>query len=330
MNDTKRIALIGAGVIGKVHAENMAMLGNPFSAICDIVKEKAIFLANKFSADALIYTDYKQMIDELSPEVVHICTPHYLHTEMIIYALSKNINVLCEKPLCIKKSDVPLILDAEKRSSAILGICHQNRYNPSTVFAKEYLKDKTIAAAYGSVVWSRGKDYYESAEWRGTTEQEGGGVLINQALHTLDLVQYFCGEPTEVTASTDNLSLKDVIEVEDTVSATFDGPVPFTFFATNSAHKDFPVEIKFKLSSGEIVSLFPNAVLAGGKYTEFPKKLLTVSGKACYGSSHYYLFEDFYGCIKKGKHFEIDGAEGAKVVRLILSAYESKKEKTKI
>ena len=325
-----KCAIIGLGVIGNLHLENLILQERDVVALCDTDLPKAKQVADKFGLNIPIYSDWKELINREKPDVVHVCTPHYLHAEMIIGLLEKNIHVLCEKPLCIKKSDIPLILDAEKKSSAMLGVCHQNRYNPSTVFIKEYLKDKTITAAHGSVVWSRGKDYYESAAWRGTVDQEGGGVLINQALHTLDLVQYICGEPTHVTASADNFSLKDIIEVEDTISASFDGTVPFTFFATNSAAKNFPVEIKFKLSDGEIVSLLPSSVIAGGQYKEFPKKLLTVSGKSCYGSSHYYLFEDFYGCIKDGKHFAIDGTEGAKVVRLILSAYESKKEKIKI
>ena len=323
-------AIIGLGIIGSLHLENLILQGREVVALCDVEVDKAKALADKFELNIPIYSDWKEMIAREKPDVVHVCTPHYLHAEMVIGLLDKNINVLCEKPLCIKKSDITLILEAEKRSSAQLGVCHQNRYNPATVFVKDYLKDKKIVGAYGSMVWNRGKDYYESADWRGRFATEGGGVLINQALHTLDLMQYFCQMPKFVTASADNLSLKNVIEVEDTVSAVFDGDIPFTFFATNASANDFPVEIKFKLSSGEIVSLLSRAVIAGGQYKEFPKSLLTVSGKPCYGSSHYYLFEDFYGCIKEGRRFPIDGAEGAKVVRLILTAYESNKEKIQI
>ena len=323
-------AIIGIGVIGKVHLETLLMQSRDVVALCDIDLDKAKKVAESFGLNVPVYSDWKEMINAEKPDSVHVCTPHYLHTEMVIGLLEKNIHVLCEKPLCINKSDIPLILEAERKSSATLGVCHQNRYNPATVFVKDYLKDKKMVGAYGSMVWNRSKDYYESADWRGKKATEGGGVLINQALHTLDLMQYFCQMPTFVTASAENLSLKDVIEVEDTVSAIFDGDTPFTFFATNASANDFPVEIKFKLSSGEIVSLFPRAAIAGGQYKEFPKALLTVSGKSCYGSSHYYLFEDFYGCINEGRHFPIDGAEGAKVVRLILSAYESKKEKIKI
>ena len=325
-----KCAIIGLGVIGKLHLETLLLQGRDVVALCDIDTEKAKKVAERFGVNLPVYSDWREMIKAERPDSVHVCTPHYLHAEMVIGLLSENIHVLCEKPLCIKKRDIPRILEAEKNSSATLGVCHQNRYNLSTVFVKEYLKDKNIEAAYGSVVWKRGKNYYDSAEWRGTIEKEGGGVLINQALHTLDLVQYLCKEPDSVTACSENLSLKGVIEVEDTVVATYGGSIPFTFFATNASVSDFPVEIKFKLSDGETVHLLPNVAITEKTYRDFPARTLTVSGKSCYGSSHYYLFEDFYGCINEGRPFAIDGKEGAKVVRMILSAYESNKEKIEI
>lgn len=325
-----KTAIIGLGVIGKVHLETLMMQGRNVAALCDVDTNEAKKAAERFGCDAPIYSDWKKMLGEISPDAVHICTPHYLHADMVIELLGRNINVLCEKPLCIKKSDIPRILEAERSSSATLGVCHQNRYKDSTVFVKEYLKDKEAVSAHGSVVWHRGADYYNSAAWRGTVAEEGGGILINQALHTLDLVQYFCGEPEYVTASADNLSLKGVIEVEDTISAVFDGPSPFTFFATNASARDLPVEINIRLKSGESITWFPDAVIVGGQYREFPKKVIQTSGKSCYGNGHYYLFNDFYNCLTEGKPFSIDGQEGAKVVRMILSSYESKGEKIEI
>ena len=130
-----KTALIGAGVIGKVHAKNMAMLGMPFDAICDVNEEKALALAALTSPDAKIYTDLKKMIEEIGPDVVHVCTPHYLHAEQVIYALEHNVNVLCEKPLCAHPEQLAGIIEAQNRSSAVLGICQQNRYNETVAFA---------------------------------------------------------------------------------------------------------------------------------------------------------------------------------------------------
>ena len=217
-----KAAIIGLGVIGKVHYDVLKRQGEDIVALCDIDAAKLNGYDNVKK-----YFDYKKMLDEEQIDVVHICTPHYLHADMTIYALERNVNVLCEKPLCIKKEDVARIIDAENKPEAMLGVCLQNRYNKSSQFVKRYFQNKKIDFAFGNVLWHRDKAYYASGEWRGKKETEGGGVLINQAIHTLDLMQWICGEPTSVCANTYNYSLKDVIEVEDTAVALFKGDTDF-------------------------------------------------------------------------------------------------------
>lgn len=329
MKNIEKSVLIGAGVIGKTHAENMAAMGLPFSAICDIEETKARALAEKFSPDALIFTDYKKMLDELRPTSVHVCTPHYLHKEMVIYALERDINVLCEKPLCISREEIDEIIKAEEKSNAILGVCLQNRYLGSNIFAKEYIADKNIVAAHGSVVWQRGVDYYRSGDWRGKKATEGGGVLINQAIHTLDLLEWLCGEPKEVLAKADNLSLRGEIEVEDTVSAFFNGDIPFSIFATNASFTNMPISIEMKTADKKTLVLLPDSFSVNGE-TLFSSKKESFAGKSYYGGGHGLLFADFYDCIKNDRHFPIDGKEAAKVTRLVLSVYESNGERIEV
>ena len=135
-----KVALItgAAGYIGSETAVTLAKQGAKI-AVCDIDEEKlSLFPTVKG------YMDYVKMLDESRPDAVHICTPHHLHTKMVLEALKRDIHVLCEKPLCIKEEDIPLILEAEKRSKAQLGVCFQNRYNAATLFTKEYLKHKKI------------------------------------------------------------------------------------------------------------------------------------------------------------------------------------------
>ena len=165
-----RNAIIGLGSIGRVHAKVVRELYGEPTAVCDVDTEK-------FSdyAESAQYTDYRVMLEEARPEVVHICTPHYLHAEMIIECLKRDINVLCEKPMCMKKEEIDAVLEAEKNSSAKLGICLQNRYNAPNAYVKDYLADKEILAATGNVVWHRGAAYYNSGAWRGKWATEGGG-----------------------------------------------------------------------------------------------------------------------------------------------------------
>lgn len=315
-----KTAVVGLGVIGKVHIETLRELSVEIAAICDIDEKKL-----SEYPDVCGYTDYFQMLEEIKPNVVHICTPHYLHADMIIAALERDINVLCEKPLCIREEDIERIKTAEQKSKAKLGVCHQNRYNDVNVYLKNYLADKEILSAYGNMVWKRDKSYYGQAAWRGTKAQEGGGVLINQALHTLDLMQWLCGMPKSVAATVGNFSLKNVIEVEDTASIFCIGKQNFSFYATNAGGCDMDPQIVLKLKSGEEIVAYPQKLYIDGEKV-CNEEIEKFAGKCCYGNGHKKLFADFYDCLKAGKKFEINGAEAAKVIKIILATYRSKGE----
>lgn len=325
-----RSAIIGLGVIGNVHAQILTARGEEIVALCDIDPAVAEKAKEKWAKDAEIYTDYREMLEKVKPDVVHICTPHYLHADMVIDALGKNINTLCEKPLCIRHEDIDRILAAEAASTAQLGVCHQNRYLASNRFAKEYLADKKILGAHGSVVWHRDASYYATAAWRGKWETEGGGSLINQALHTLDLTMWFCGDPEAVISVSHNLTMQKEIEVEDTIFARYEGEVPFTFLGTNVAAADLPVEIGIHLDDHTQLTVLPSTLLINGVPVPSATVKQKAYGKDCYGSGHANLIEDFYDCAATGRHFPIDGREGARVIRLILAAYASRGERVQI
>jgi len=312
-----RSAVIGLGVIGKQHARILRERGELY-AVCDVQTDRL-----SPYGDVICETSFIRLLDEHKPDVVHICTPHYLHADMVIEALKRNIHVLCEKPMCIRTEDIDRILQAERGSTAMLGVCHQNRFNPENRFVKEYLRDKSLVGGVGYVAWHRTAEYYGADAWRGKWETEGGGVLINQALHTLDLLLWFLGDPEQITASICNLTLADSIEVEDTATLLCQGKSGFTFYATNGAPHSFPVYVTLTTKDKHTVTLLPHAVLIDGEYTDLPAETKEVYGKPCYGKGHVALIQDFYDCIATGRHFEIDGKEGARVVRLILAAYRS-------
>lgn len=313
-----RVAIIGLGVIGKVHAEIIRKQAE-LVAVCDIDTKTFVGFD-----DCEKFIDYREMIDKIMPDVVHVCTPHYLHAEMVIYSLNKNVNVFCEKPLCTNFADLDAILNAEKLSSAQLGVCLQNRYTPINKFIKEFTINNPPISAMANVTWCRDKDYYAQAEWRGKWNSEGGGVLINQALHTLDILQWICGYPERLTAITANLTLKREIEVEDTACVLCKGKVPFTFYATNGSSVNFHIEITICTKNG-IIRANPNMVIVDDEIVETNLDL-KYYGKKCYGSGHDLIIPDFYSCILNKQKFPIDGKEGAKVLKLILSAYQSKGE----
>ena len=321
-----RIAVIGCGAIAPNHITAIKQTNQTLCALCDILPEKAEALKARFEMpDVPVYTDYREMIEKERPDAIHICTPHDLHAPMTIYALNRNIHVLCEKPMCINMTQMEEVKRAAKASRAYLGYCFQNRYEPLMRRLKA-LSEDGVLSAFGSVVWKRDVAYYASAQWRGTVAHEGGGVMINQAIHTLDILQWLCGMPTHVTAHVSNDHLGDAIEVEDTASARFETADGTTFFifATNTAKKDLPVELQLRLANGDTVvaqnhHLTVNHELVATKKQELEKN----AGKAEWGKCHTALTYDFYQCIDEGKPFPLGPDEADKAVRLIFAMYAS-------
>ncbi len=323
-NRSFRVAVIGCGAICGNHMNAILKSGNSVCALCDIEASKAEDTAKRYGLENIpIYTDYTELLDKEEPDSIHVCTPHYLHAEMCINALKRNVNVLCEKPLCISLEQLENIRTAVKDSHAYLGVCLQNRYEPNFKYLKE-MSSEGVVSGVGLVVWDRGEDYYRSADWRGTADKEGGGVMINQALHTVDLLQWVFGMPEKITANISNDRLKGVIEVEDTASALFelaDGR-RFNIYATNSSGAYFPATVWFKLSSGKTVYASNELFMLDNKPFDFKADGNTV-GKLEWGTGHEMLVSDFYQSIASGHPFDIGVEEGAKSVRLILGMYSS-------
>ncbi len=326
-----RIAVIGCGAICPNHIRAIQSTENEICALCDILPDAAKAIAERFELGELpIYTDYKEMLDCEKPDVVHICTPHYLHPEMCVEALKRDINVLCEKPIAISYEGIDMIREALKATKAQLGVSFQNRYETPFKRLKELTADG-VKSAHGTVVWKRGADYYNSAEWRGTWEYEGGGVMINQAIHTLDMLMYNCGMPKSVIAHVSTDTHGDFIEVEDTASARFecDNGNVFHIFATNTANDTTSARIEVKLTSGKVVIVTANMLIHGDEL-EFVKGKSGPTDKAVWGNGHTALITHFYECVDSGEHFPIDLEEASKAVRMILAMYASNGKKIEI
>ena len=325
-----RAGIIGLGAISPLHIRAILNRGQKITAICDVDSEKRQKVNAEFGLNAEEYSDYNALLASGKVDVVHVCTPHYLHAEIICTALGANIHVLCEKPLAINFEQLDAIEKAVNNSSATLGVCFQNRYNASVLYLKEFFKNKEISAATANLVWHRGKDYYSSAKWRGKKQYEGGGVMINQAIHTLDLLQWFCGMPESVIAHCSNNSLKDVIDVEDTAFGCFSlkNGGNFIINATNSAASCFPIVLMFQ-SKTDAVELSGDNLIVNGTFVT-KSDGAPIFGKEEWGVGHDKLIKEFYNCLENGKKFPIDFYEASKTVKLILKMYQSNGEKVNI
>ena len=325
-----KACIVGCGNISKMHVQALLRNGHTIGALCDIDKSKAAALKEAYGLDCPIYDDYLSMLTQIRPDAVHILTPHYLHADMCIESLRMGVNVLCEKPLCIRSEDIVRIKAAARESEASLGVVLQNRYNNTNLQVKRMLEGQQVIAGFGNVVWKRDAEYYTSSNWKGKWATEGGGALINQALHTLDLMQWYMGVPDYVTAHKHTNRLKGVIEVEDTLSAYFeykDGR-RFDFYCSNCSGAMFPVQIMLATPEHKI-TLHPDHLIVDSQYRQAEVSGATV-GKECWGDGHSKLIGDYYRHLSEGSKFWLDADEGAKVVSMILAAYRSQGERVPI
>ena len=334
---TVRYGIIGLGNQGSTYIKEFFNPGKvenaEITALCDINPDK-IALAKEYTQGRKIafFTDYKAMLESGLIDAAMVETPHYYHPEMAQECLKRGIHVLVEKPAGVYAKQVKEMNETAAKSGAIFGMMFNQRTNCVYRKMREIIANGEIGELQRVVWvitnWYRSQSYYDSSNWRATWNGEGGGVLINQALHTLDLVQWFCGFPSEVYANCENYLHKRAIEVEDTVTAVFKGEANFDFFATSCAASDLPVTVELKTENGAVL-LLPDCAVANGKMLAIDESR-TYFGKCDYGRGHNSLIADFYSCVSRGEKFWINGEEGAKVVKLILAVYESNGKEVKI
>lgn len=323
-----KTAIVGCGAIASTHAGNLNSMSNvKIVAVCDILPERAEKLRDTYAPNALVFDDYVKMLDEVKPDVLHVCTPHYLHSEMAVEALKRNINVMLEKPVAITPQQVKDIEDAEKTSNAKLCVSFQNRFLNRNRKAKELVesgKAGKVQYAYGEVLWTRGEHYYTDSHWRGFKATEGGGVMINQAIHTLDLMLWICGEIDTLSAKCANFHLQDVIDVEDTCDAyiTFKNGCHGMFHATTAYFKDKSVSLTLKCEN-MLLELKDDDLYIDGVKQNIRDDGDVVDGKFYWGVGHKMLFENFYCCLENGKDMPITASEASKALLALLSMYAS-------
>ena len=298
--------------------------------VADIHFEKAQDYAERFHTKP--YASLEEMIEKEQPDVLHVCTPHYLHVPMTQYALERGINVFMEKPPAITLAQLDQLKQAVYASKAKLGLCYQNRYNPSYRAAKEFIASGAagkVLGARGLVTWNRPAPYYTQSEWRGKLATEGGGVLINQAVHTLDLLSDLLGKPDWIDASLSNHHLKGLIEVEDTLEAYIRfGEKVACFYATNAYCADVPplIEISCEKVTVRIEDLDVSYRYPDGTITKPDVERPVPIGKSYWGSGHTAYIGDFYKALENNTDFALELPVLENSIRLMLGAYESARE----
>ena len=331
-----RVGLVGCGNIGKVHAMAIARMEQAgLCAFADIQSERAKSYADQFTeGKAAVYRTLEEMMDQEELEVVHICTPHACHVPMAVTALKKGLHVFVEKPPAINREEFQQLKQTVEESSGTLGVCFQNRYNKSTKKVDELIAAGNFGKIRGGrafVTWNRNAPYYTESGWRGSLETEGGGVLINQSIHNLDLLLRWMGKPVSVEASMQNHHLKGYIEVEDTLEAylTFEegsDPVRASFYATNAFVSDEPVFLELIYEHGSI-RIEGSRVWHRDAPHSIPvfwqDEAADTPGKAYWGNGHEACILDFYRCLRSGAPYANDLASVTNTFETVMQIYDS-------
>lgn len=216
-------AVIGIGNMGSAHAACIAenkIKGMTLAAVCDISEEKLAIFSEKYSK-VKCYRHYEELFNDKICDSVIIAVPHPLHAEIAVKALEMGLHVMLEKPADISVSKVEWLNRAALKSGKVFSVMFNQRTNPLFAKARDIVKSGQLGELKRTVWiitnWFRTQSYYDSGSWRATWSGEGGGVLLNQAPHNLDLWQWICGMPESVTAFCDIAKYHN-IEVEDDVT----------------------------------------------------------------------------------------------------------------
>ena len=215
----KNVCLVGYGAIGPVHAKALENVEQArLYAVCDTDSGKRKRCVEAYAVKE--YDSFDEMLTDKNIHSIHICTPHYLHFEMIKKALEAGKDVVTEKPVTRTREEFEALLKVEEADRVC--VVFQNRLNPCIRKLKDLVQSKELGAVKGVkgvLTWYRNEAYYRRDSWRGKWDTEGGGLLINQAIHTLDFFSYVIGDIAGVKANMFNYTLEEVIETEDTLAA---------------------------------------------------------------------------------------------------------------
>ncbi len=214
------VAVVGCGNIAHAHVEGLLTFPERcrIVALCDIYPEKAEAMRQKYGLDCQVYDDHEKMLSsEHSIDLVHVCTPPYVHAEIAINAMNAGCNTVVEKPMATCLAECDSMLEAERRNQVTMACIAQNRFRNS-IYKLKKTADSSLAGriccAHVDSLWWRGHCYYD-LWWRGTWEKEGGGPTLNHAVHHIDMLNWMKGTlPEEVTAILTNVA-HDNSEVED-------------------------------------------------------------------------------------------------------------------
>ena len=340
---TIRCGIIGCGVIAPVHATSCRMLeGVEVTWACDLVEAKARALADTH-AIAHVTTDYRELLAADDVDCICLCTDHASHAPIAVAALEAGKHVLCEKALAATPQGLSAMLAAaDRHPELVFSGVFQHRFDGANRILKRLVKTRALGELLTAAVHVRclrTPAYYRADAWRGTWANEGGGVLINQAIHFLDAMLWITGGATAVSGAYANRTHGEVMETEDTVAASFrlrSGALA-TLEATCSSHLAWEPTLELHGSLGaveirgdHILKIDFADIAVSEKITAelvaAIQQTKSAGGKHYYGTTHPAQVRDFIEAIREGRLPEVTAHSAAQTVRTVFAIYESHRQ----
>jgi len=330
-------AVLGLGV-GRSHAKAAALSENAeLIAVCDLLPEK-LAAAKELCPELLTYTDYAEMFANPDIDIVSICLPSAMHAEYAVKAMEAGKNVLIEKPIDITVEAALKIEEARVRTGKIAGVVHQNRNNANMAPMMDAIQSGKIGnLIFGdfAVKWFRTQEYYDNGGWRGTWEMDGGGSLMNQAVHTVDLMQWLMGDVVSVTSQMGIFNHE--IETEDLTASLikFSSGAVATFVSTTCAYPGLCTGIRLYGTKGSMeadsdeLQLWKFMDAPEGEEAEMLERFggngsaAALDPTLCTG--HTSMVEDIIAAVRDGRDPQILPLEAIKSVKIVNAVYESAK-----
>ena len=329
--------IIGCGVIADFHAN--ALFGLSEEAVLVGVADARLPAAERFAKEKQVraFASVEEMLACPEIDVVTICVPSGLHAELAIKAANAGKHIIVEKPMAITKEQLDAMEEACTRNGVMLSSIAQSRFTSGVCKAKQAIEDGYIGKMVCADVYmkfNRTQEYYNTGGWRGTKAMDGGGALMNQGIHGVDLLLYLAGDVKSVYAVSKTLVRQ--IEVEDTLSAVleFKSGATGVIQATTSVYPGYPRRLELNGDKGTIVLEEGNLVRWDMEDTTLPEVTLKSNVRSSASAptdfsadNHTKQFKDVIQALRNGTKPLVDLREGRRAVDLILAIYQSAEER---
>ncbi|ROZ98990.1 Gfo/Idh/MocA family protein [Gordonia sp. OPL2] len=340
---TMRVAIVGCGKVAGNHARALQQVPDvELLACCDTQIDRAEQFAVQYSIPHAL--DGISDVLALQPDAITVCTPHPAHESVVVAAAAAGVHVLCEKPIAVDVAAADRMIAATDEAGVLFGVVFQRRLWPAAQRIRNAIDDGRIGTPIlgeVSVLLHRPTDYYASDPWRGRWETDGGGVLMTQAIHQIDLLQWFCGTAISVSGAIRTHVHGEHIETEDSASAlvTFESGATATITATTALSHNLGNRVTIVGASGAV-----------GSVLEFPEghegvnELWTVDGETdflpVFGSDvaaqqdigdinsrltpfHAVQVQDFVDAVREGRRPMVTGSDARASLEIVCAIYES-------